>query len=247
MRAAVERALDEARATFHSRDEEFRREAAARDRTESAEGLGSVVRDLETDANAERKRVEGGAARKVGTAQSATRSAAAAFEAERQAQDVAVQALGRACTDARSANHRLEAENGCLARDDEHERTMRSTVQSELAERETALSETRIEASQGEAGVMEVVVLDVREARQQLEDSRAGVRRQAAGFQVLREQIGGRHADELAVVAAKVKSLVESKESAIRALREQLGVAQGRLGEIEKLFERQRGTVLARK
>jgi hypothetical protein len=93
----------------------------------------------------------------------------------------------------------------------------------------------------------EMAVSDMKQLRLQLAEAHVEVQRQKTEWQQERKELEELHASELSTVSGKVKALIEGKDVTIQTLKEQLGVAQARLQEIEQLFHEQRKAFLAKK
>ena len=246
LRAAVEKAKQDTLATFQPRQDEIRKEVEAGNKERNEKKLRAVIQRLEGDMNQQKKRIIEDCERKVTAAQNETKKVRALLESERQQHEAAVEALRKQIADEKSLSNRLELENDKLTQEVEHQRLLKTNLQKELGEKETDLSQMRIDMSKREANAREMALSDLKEIRQQLEDARAENRKQRQDFQAEKKQLEEQHASELAAVSVKVKSLVESKDNTIQNLKEQLVAAQTRLTEIEKIFHQQKKTILAK-
>ena len=246
LRAAVEKAKQDTLATFQPRQDEIRKEVEAGNKERNEKKLRAVIQRLEGDMNQQKKRIIEDCERKVTAAQNETKKVRALLESERQQHEAAVEALRKQIADEKSLSNRLELENDKLTQEVEHQRLLKTNLQKELGEKETDLSQMRIDMSKREATAREMALSDLKEIRQQLEDARAENRKQRQDFQAEKKQLEEQHASELAAVSVKVKSLVESKDNTIQNLKEQLVAAQTRLTEIEKIFHQQKKTILAK-
>jgi SMC interacting uncharacterized protein involved in chromosome segregation len=170
-----------------------------------------------------------------------------ALESEKNRYENIMEVLRREAADEKSMASRLETENGRLLEEIEHQRQLKSALQAELMQKDGEIHQMRLDAQKREQSAREIVASDMKQLRLQLAEAQVEVQKQKTEWQEERKNLEAVHGSELSTVSAKVKSLMEGKDATIQALKEQLGVAQTRLLEIEQLFHEQKKALLAKK
>jgi chromosome segregation ATPase len=247
LKEAVDRARQETLASFQPREVELRAEIdkAAKERNEKK--LRAVVQKLENDLNQQKKRIIDEADRKVGAAQLEARRAAAAMGAQQQSHQEEVAALKQEILEEKALITRLESENNRLSNEIEQQRQLKGRLQNEITQKESEMSHLRTDIQRREATARESGLTGLRDIQQQLEEAKAELQRQKTAFESEKKKLEETHAAELSAVSTKVKTLIEGKEATIQALKEQLGVAQNRLRDVEQLFHQQKKAIFGAK
>jgi hypothetical protein len=109
---------------------------------------------------------------------------------------------------------------------------------------EAEIIKIRIEGQQKEAIARKEANAMVSDLEKKADTWQAELKRCKADAELEKKHIQEQHGAELAAVSTKVKALIEGKEQTIQALKEQLGVAQTRLREVEQLFHQQKKAIL---
>jgi hypothetical protein len=244
---AINRAKEETLASFQPREAELRTEIERAAKEKNEKKLRAVIQKLESDLNLQKKRIIDEADRKVSTAQLEARRAVSAMQNQRQSHQEEVAALKQEIVKEKALNNRLESENNRLSNEIEQQRQLKGKMQTEITEKESEMSRLRTDIQRREATAKESNLASVREVQQQLQEATAELQRQKAAFESEKKKLEEAHGAELSAVSAKVKTLIEGKEATIQALKEQLGVAQNRLREVEQLFHQQKKAILATK
>jgi hypothetical protein len=213
----------------------------------SQKKLKAVIQKLEADLNDQRQKILDDAERRVNAAGIEARRAVAALETEKGSHQTEVMALQQDVKAEKTLNTRLELENDRLSQEVEHQRQMKTKLQTEIGEREKEIMGLKLEMQKRVNSAMESTESQVRDVQVQLEDSRKDLTRKQTEWEAERKQAEESHAAELAALSVKVKTLIEGKENTIQTLKDQLLAAQNRLREIEQLFHQQKKSILAAK
>lgn len=247
LKQAIERAKKDSYATMEEREHEIREQLDASEKAKSKKKLSIIVKKLEEDTNTAQKRVQDEADLRVLKAQNLAKKAQAALESERSKNEREIELIKKEAADNKSLISRLEHENEKLLLDIEHQKRLRDNHQFELDTRIIELNELKEKTQQKECKARISMQEELSILKKQLESAKSEFQEQKRFIQAEKKEIEERHAEELASVSKKVKTLIESKENTIQSLRDQLTAAQQKLKEFDRIVHKQKSVITSNK
>ncbi|OHT13053.1 hypothetical protein TRFO_03473 [Tritrichomonas foetus] len=247
IKIAVENAKKETLAQMQIDEASIKRKLEADNKIKNEKKLKIVVQKLEADMNAEKKKIRDEAERKINLADLGKKKAISALDDEKRKFEQDRKITEQALQDEKSITARLESENNRLQNELDRQKQLNERLQNEINIKENEISKMRITVSQREEEARESVLIDLRETRKLLAESKVEMKNQKQQFEQEKKLIADQHAAELDAVSRKVKALIEGKENTIQTLKEQLSIAQSRLTELDQLFHQQKKVVLQKK
>jgi 5-azacytidine-induced protein 1 len=228
-------------------EERMRQEMEAGARKRNEKKLQLVVKRLEDETNAMRKKLEEEAAERVQNATAEARKTLESLQMEREKLQQELAQVRKAVEEENRLASKLEQENERLNREIDTQRALKEQLQADVTAKEREIKETRAANLKRIQEAKDAADTERRSLREQLDEAKKEFEKQRVLWAQEREQLEEKNQAELNAVSKKVKSLLESKEQTIQGLKDQLAAAQARMREIEELFHQNKKMVLTAK
>lgn len=228
------------------KEDQIRKQIEAEIREKSQKKIEIVVKKLEEETDAEKKRIMEECERKVNEIQKQVKTVQYSLDEEKHRSAMQIEALKRELYDEKSMSTRLEKENERLVIEIENYKLNIQNLSIDIKTKTDMITKTNENAERRETDIRSEYQAEILRLRKEVDDIRARWDNDKISWAEERSSIKQQNQEELETVSKKVKGLIEQKDQTISSLKEQLKIAQDRLLEADKLFHQQK-TILAPK